>query len=1300
MPDHIWSQLGGTSGQTKQNGVSSYEMLQFPKAKVILWDPTPIGTPVYLSVACYRKPRIHLSDKLLRLLHRQCENNPLQTLSTILLGSLIVDDDGEGITFHIDRLDTRQNADNSLNLVPEDITVPFQVYINGTKERESNVEEFTQTLKSLKERCISKESIDLGSFLLTRGWCNYYTGGENCIVHLDFNVVTLATEFKAIPITPVPIVPTALSKNLAGPLSFSHIQGVPKTGYLTMDHTRKLLLVLESDPKALSLPIVGIWISGAPVVHHPFVWSACLRYIYNEHIQDRVCSPPENFLVVLYSPLHSKPEFYECGTKNGTSGLDFELHCGYEASNMARNVKNPNNGVISMDLNRVQVGPKREIFDAALNVFSRNRCADKSIVKSSGPEDMEPRLTPAPLVAMAPMIQNLVPDVSFVLTEPPPGAQYTNQQHIQAHKMHAYPSFSKRNSEPNSTGYVSSPNRGVNQNKGLPSQNNHNNRSVHNNGRQPATSNAHMISQTNVPNNNYHGNHQYSQMPLINNGQQPFNNSNLHQVSNGVQPFVCARQNPIPSSEYYRPNIPGSYSVNNEQYQQSTPNDIPVYYHHHHQYGLHMSLPNHFTVPSSVPLNHNNSFPQYSSAPRQPPPLTYNTVPNTAQIQQNFQQIPFQNSVRNEFFPQSTLCSNNNVPVYQKRDSAFHLVQNPSLVKEDNQLPQSTQRNLPPSCSNRQSVNRVSEPTAKQCHVTVTTSDLHVSQSGQNVAQADSTCSNKSSDDSGLSVTPDRSNPSPKTGSPENKSQNFSKPFSMDLLNKEQCSPEVYNLLMQQNTQLQQLQSQIQQLLQQQQQQNSTTSVEMLRNTTTTPDKETRCYTLPVSKRSDTLQPLSPQQDGINQNKSNVSNSHINQNEDMQPPTVQANNIVRDGSDSGSAGLTPVEIRHKGILPLNSTQLEDIEPTRDDLLTVMNNIGLNDRAVSRQSEESPSFHSSSTRSNSISKNSNLTSSPPSASMCINSFPSQILDDSQSSRQEANSENPHYYENLIANIRQFLNSHDDNPDEPTTVLTDDPTFSTDHTTETDNLINISSLQSFLKSAEGGKHVDTTLIPKIDYMSMMFDSDSDTSVEINAMAMKYLKDEQLTQMMKLQHRASTLGNTNGEKKTLLRQLLHSDMPDQSQNNPSVNDMTFATRKYMEKHGLLDNGTDSSDKSIDYNYQMKTDYSVSSNEMASPVRQTARPIQRKDPTDAYTKLRLLKSPVKKEIVPRREAVISPDFSPQSYNIPNYCQQFSSDSSPIFDRGNSKPLLYDQAHNQASINDDDKILDIVKLKQLPKLL
>jgi len=39
----------------------------------------------------------------------------------------------------------------------------------------------------------------------------------------------------------------------------------------------------------------------------------------------RVCLPPEPFVVVLFSTLHSKPEFYECVTVDGRCHLDFAL---------------------------------------------------------------------------------------------------------------------------------------------------------------------------------------------------------------------------------------------------------------------------------------------------------------------------------------------------------------------------------------------------------------------------------------------------------------------------------------------------------------------------------------------------------------------------------------------------------------------------------------------------------------------------------------------------------------------------------------------------------------------------------------------------------------------------------------------------------------------------------------------------------------------------------------------------------------------------------------------------------------
>jgi len=42
--------------------------------------------------------------------------------------------------------------------------------------------------------------------------------------------ITMATRIQATPVAAVPIIPTALARNLSGPLRLSEVQGVPKSG--------------------------------------------------------------------------------------------------------------------------------------------------------------------------------------------------------------------------------------------------------------------------------------------------------------------------------------------------------------------------------------------------------------------------------------------------------------------------------------------------------------------------------------------------------------------------------------------------------------------------------------------------------------------------------------------------------------------------------------------------------------------------------------------------------------------------------------------------------------------------------------------------------------------------------------------------------------------------------------------------------------------------------------------------------------------------------------------------------------
>ena len=129
-------------------------------------------------------------------------------------------------------------------------------------------------------------------------------------------------------------------------------------------------------------------------------------------------------------------------------------------------------------------------------------------------------------------------------------------------------------------------------------------------------------------------------------------------------------------------------------------------------------------------------------------------------------------------------------------------------------------------------------------------------------------------------------------------------------------------------------------------------------------------------------------------------------------------------------------------------------------------------------------------------------------------------------------------------------------------------------------------------------------------MFLDSDTDTSMEINAMAMKYLKDEQLTQLTKLQAKNRLLqGTKSGNKMSMLQKILKAEedqTPNVSTLGISPNDLTFATKRYMEKHGLLNGvagsgSTTQSESTYNDSYQLKTNYSTMSSGSEGPAQIT---------------------------------------------------------------------------------------------------
>ncbi|XP_036035329.1 SCL-interrupting locus protein isoform X1 [Onychomys torridus] len=406
----------------------------FPPSKLALWNPMPIGDVICLHLSYYRKPKLVVTEKAIRLAYRHAKQNR-RNVPCFLLGSLTVDEDEEGVTLTVDRFDPGREVSECLERTPSaslpgDFLIPCKVNIQGLGSRDMivhNADDFSSTLKALQCHVCSKEFLDCGKLLSLRAQITPRESLDGVDFDLHWAAITLANSFKCVPVKPIPIIPTALARNLSSNLNISQVQGTYKHGYITMDETRKLLLLLESDPKVYSLPLVGIWLSGIIHIYSPQVWACCLRYVFSSSIQERVFSESGNFIVVLYSLTHKEPEFYEClPCDSETPGLQFQLLTNKETLHLFNNIEPSDKSLIHFELSAESQDAEAEFFSKISKNLSVKRSPQKvssgkiSINKPEADfedEDFSPRPMPSPhpVSEKISQIQPSVPELSLVL---------------------------------------------------------------------------------------------------------------------------------------------------------------------------------------------------------------------------------------------------------------------------------------------------------------------------------------------------------------------------------------------------------------------------------------------------------------------------------------------------------------------------------------------------------------------------------------------------------------------------------------------------------------------------------------------------------------------------------------------------------------------------------------------------------------------------------------------------------------------------------------------------------------------
>jgi hypothetical protein len=123
-------------------------------------------------------------------------------------------------------------------------------YLNSIKFLANYFQKFCSTIDSISKIMSISSSI-------------YYTSHQNGttnntnLLNASFDLITLANCFDASRIQPIPIIETSLLKTLQATSNF-YLK--PKTGYCALYKNENIILLMDSEPKANKLALIGMYV--------------------------------------------------------------------------------------------------------------------------------------------------------------------------------------------------------------------------------------------------------------------------------------------------------------------------------------------------------------------------------------------------------------------------------------------------------------------------------------------------------------------------------------------------------------------------------------------------------------------------------------------------------------------------------------------------------------------------------------------------------------------------------------------------------------------------------------------------------------------------------------------------------------------------------------------------------------------------------------------------------------------------------------------------------------------------------
>ncbi|XP_070765503.1 SCL-interrupting locus protein homolog [Enoplosus armatus] len=403
--------------------------LSFPKSRSALWDGNPAGEKLRLQLCSHRKPRLVLMEKALRLAQRHARHSNKPHLHCFFLGSVSVDADDEGVTVTLDRFDPGRDQAGAPGrvpsaLLPGDVLVPCLFSTQTETMPDAGVQseaELHHCFKVLQQFVSSRQTLDLSQLIKVRGRVVCSQQSDAAAFSLSWSAVCPSVSVDVQPVRAVPVIPTALLRSLTSINRPPPHATNQQRGFLTMDQTRKLLLLLESDPKASNLPLVGLWLSGVTHVYNPQVWAWCLRFLFSAALQDRVLSESRCFLLVLFGSTHRAPQFFQCRGPRPGPQLDYQLLTASQCVTLYQ-VVSVEGQTLQCELGSEDHSRQTEIFTEAQTSFNSAAppAAGFSVSdQDSGveDEDLSPRPSPSPHppAQQARRVQPSVPELSLLI---------------------------------------------------------------------------------------------------------------------------------------------------------------------------------------------------------------------------------------------------------------------------------------------------------------------------------------------------------------------------------------------------------------------------------------------------------------------------------------------------------------------------------------------------------------------------------------------------------------------------------------------------------------------------------------------------------------------------------------------------------------------------------------------------------------------------------------------------------------------------------------------------------------------